>query len=209
MMRRGFTLIELLVVVAIISILATIAVPNFLEAQVRSKVSRVRSDLRTLATALECYAVDNNNKYPFDANGFQQGGHITDVISTPVPYVTSQSAIKDPFRAPASDPSGQWGKYMYHNPTAHREVDLWRYCWTPDAPLAGEFPPPCPLDPIPGITEEDYFQRVSDFGMWWLASKGPGGEPPFWPNPATPGCNYDPTNGTVSSGYVFRSQKSS
>lgn len=38
-MKRGFTLIELLIVVAIIAILAAI-VPNFLEAQVRAKVSR-------------------------------------------------------------------------------------------------------------------------------------------------------------------------
>ena len=60
---RGFTLIELLIVVAIIAILAAIAVPNFLEAQVRSKVARVRADVRTLATALESYHVDNG-KYP-------------------------------------------------------------------------------------------------------------------------------------------------
>lgn len=57
---RGFTLIELLIVVAIIAILAAIAVPNFLEAQTRSKVSRAASDMRTLATALEAYFVDNN-----------------------------------------------------------------------------------------------------------------------------------------------------
>ncbi len=58
---RAFTLIELLIVVAIISILAAIAVPNFLEAQTRAKVSRVKSDLRTLATAMEAYFVDNNS----------------------------------------------------------------------------------------------------------------------------------------------------
>jgi prepilin-type N-terminal cleavage/methylation domain-containing protein len=60
---RGFTLIELLIVVAIIAILAAIAVPNFLEAQVRAKVSRTRADLRSLATGLESYFIDNN-AYP-------------------------------------------------------------------------------------------------------------------------------------------------
>ena len=57
---EGFTLIELLIVVAIIAILAAIAVPNFLEAQTRSKVSRLISDMRTLVTALEAYRVDHN-----------------------------------------------------------------------------------------------------------------------------------------------------
>ena len=66
---HGFTLIELLVVVAIVAILAAIAVPNFLEAQVRSKVSRVKADMRTVATALESYAIDNNGKYPI-LNGY-------------------------------------------------------------------------------------------------------------------------------------------
>jgi prepilin-type N-terminal cleavage/methylation domain-containing protein len=59
----GFTLIELLIVVAIIAILAAIAVPNFLEAQTRSKVSRVQADLRTLAVGIESYRLDNNH-YP-------------------------------------------------------------------------------------------------------------------------------------------------
>jgi type II secretion system protein G len=61
--RSAFTLIELLIVVAIIAILAAIAVPNFLEAQVRAKVSRANNDMRALATALEVYHVDHNT-YP-------------------------------------------------------------------------------------------------------------------------------------------------
>ena len=62
-MKKAFTLIELLIVVAIIAILAAIAVPNFLEAQTRAKVSRVMSDQRTYATALGTYQIDNSS-YP-------------------------------------------------------------------------------------------------------------------------------------------------
>ena len=64
----GFTLIELLIVVAIIAILAAIAVPNFLEAQTRAKVSRVVSDQRSIATALEAYMVDTRG-YPLSDVG--------------------------------------------------------------------------------------------------------------------------------------------
>ena len=60
MRRHGFTLIELLIVVAIIAILAAIAVPNFLEAQTRAKISRAKADHRTIATGLETYQIDNN-----------------------------------------------------------------------------------------------------------------------------------------------------
>jgi prepilin-type N-terminal cleavage/methylation domain-containing protein len=72
MKKRGFTLIELLIVVAIIAILAAIAVPNFLEAQVRSKVSRVKTDLRSLTTGVESYFVDHN-LYPSVDSSDEQG----------------------------------------------------------------------------------------------------------------------------------------
>lgn len=58
--ESGFTLIELLIVIAIIGILAAIAIPNLLNAVQRGKQKRTMSDMRTMATAIEAYAVDNN-----------------------------------------------------------------------------------------------------------------------------------------------------
>ena len=86
---KSFTLIELLIVVAIIAILAAIAVPNFLEAQTRSKVSRVKADMRSMETAMEAYRVDFNRYVP---DNFP--GQMTDVdsynrLTTPVAFITS------------------------------------------------------------------------------------------------------------------------
>jgi prepilin-type N-terminal cleavage/methylation domain-containing protein len=56
--NSGFTLIELLIVIAIILILIAIALPNFLAAQARAKVSREQSDVRTLSIAIESLRID-------------------------------------------------------------------------------------------------------------------------------------------------------
>jgi type II secretory pathway pseudopilin PulG len=51
------------IVIAIVGIIAAIAIPNLITAQQRSKQHRTMADVRSLATALEAYATDNN-KYP-------------------------------------------------------------------------------------------------------------------------------------------------
>jgi prepilin-type N-terminal cleavage/methylation domain-containing protein len=57
-LTRGFTLIELLIVIAIILILIAIALPNFLEAQIRARLTSTRACLNTYRTAQEAYFTD-------------------------------------------------------------------------------------------------------------------------------------------------------
>jgi hypothetical protein len=82
-------------------------VPNFLEAQVRAKVSRVRADHRSIATGLEMYHIDTN-KYPWcngDNMGFATGPYggsqqrTLERLTTPIAYMTGEGSFKDPFKA--------------------------------------------------------------------------------------------------------------
>lgn len=86
---QAFTLIELLIVVAIIAVLASIAVSNFLEAQARAKVSRAQSDLRALATALESYRIDNNRYPPTPMDQMGTRDERMAFLTTPVAYISS------------------------------------------------------------------------------------------------------------------------
>lgn len=119
--RRAFTLIELLIVVAIIAILAAIAIPNMLEAQVRAKVSRARNDLRTLATAIESYMVDYQRP-PYDGEpGDPHWGWATAQaqLTTPIAYISTVMAdvFQDTGMPDATIPGHS--NYMGPNRTRH------------------------------------------------------------------------------------------
>lgn len=85
----AFTLIELLIVVAIIGILASIAVPNFLHAQIRAKVARAVGDLRTIAIGLESYQVDRGGYPPTPLDSLQSRDWRLQRLTTPVVYLSS------------------------------------------------------------------------------------------------------------------------
>lgn len=90
----AFTLIELLIVVAIIGILAAIAVPNFLNAMTRAKVTRVIADIRSIRTAMDAYAVDHN-AYPPDHSYYEP--QTWRQLTTPIAYINN--ILKNPYQA--------------------------------------------------------------------------------------------------------------
>ncbi len=200
---RAFTLIELLVVVAIIAILAAIAVPNFLEAQTRAKVSRIKAEMRGHATALEAYRVDNN-RYPMPDD--VQGGSLTSSdtprtffetkypvrITTPIAYLTS---LADDFFRNLDETSETYLPYHYAT----------RYYAEQFATEAG--------------TEEfdalhfAHRGNVNKGVQWYFLGHGPDSDHDAGPSgggaPGLPGhitgdgvMEYDPTNGTVSNGDI-------
>jgi prepilin-type N-terminal cleavage/methylation domain-containing protein len=232
---KGFTLIELLIVVAIIAILAAIAVPNFLEAQTRAKISRVKADQRTLATAIESYSVDWNEEPigfveipKFDGNswptrwGTQTQSYFRCYanMTTPVAYTTSI-----PF-----DPFGSQGVFRQDMKLMNDDIyKLYRYQSILEFARGGTR---SPLGDDNG--------RVRNNGInWCLWSFGP---TRCWSAPAAPGYSghpsygrhqinpikylakipsflgtqqqigypdavYDPTNGTLSYGIIMRSSQ--
>jgi type II secretion system protein G len=203
--RRAFTLIELLIVVAIIAILAAIAVPNFLEAQVRSKVSRCAADIRSIRTALEAYRVDTN-KYPETDIG-QENLTLPGVgmirLTTPISFITS--IPKSPFQ---EDKIGNPGV-----PKNANKQRIYLYVRAAVIPSDGSTPDSSPADGIDDNYQRDRVRYMkgsamvptlfgfSREGFWELKSVGPNNQDDF----SVLGDNariYDPTNGTVSAGDI-------
>ncbi len=58
--RSGFTLVEMMVVVALIGILTSIAIPNFIQARQAASRNACISNLTQLDAALQMYFIDND-----------------------------------------------------------------------------------------------------------------------------------------------------
>ncbi len=193
MNRAGFTLIELLVCVAIIAILAAIAIPNLLEAQVRSKVSRVKADQRTMATAMESYRVDHNRYAPSWQLMIQLGISHTYPedkfvrfrligLTTPVSYITSLP--ESPFSPVAYRHSAGVNPTTKFNVGSEYEmayIDQW---YLED-----------------GLIAAGANQHVT---RYHFRDAGPDREFVNWMDGDWAFCAYDPTNGTTSNGDIWR-----
>jgi type IV pilus assembly protein PilA len=59
--KAGFSLVELMVVVAIIGVLATIAVPNYLKFQAKAKQANAKSELTGIFTAEKTFFTEYNS----------------------------------------------------------------------------------------------------------------------------------------------------
>lgn len=187
--RNAFTLIELLIVVAIIAILAAIAVPNFLEAQTRSKISRAKADMRSVATAIEAYRVDCN-KYP--PTRWEQEGRYA-YITTPVAYISSVPMDVFGTGKPGTFVylGGQLAYYTYDFVVSYAPKDLWGWS-NGDTYWA---------DMMKGAMVSG-----PDSKAWYLASAGPDKRVGLDPqdNPEWMATPYDPTNGSISAGDIHR-----
>ena len=77
-LRKGFTLIELMIVVVILGILSAIAIPKFHDVSESAKLASCRSNLRTIASALQLYRAEHNSYPP--GNGWRTLSTISEYV---------------------------------------------------------------------------------------------------------------------------------
>ena len=102
----GLTLVELMVVVIIIGILATIAIPNLMEAQDKAKNASVVASVQALASNVQISAVDTGGIIPESAYEVEDNGSLKKLIN---PFTKEASELIDGVVDPDQDLPGTLG----------------------------------------------------------------------------------------------------
>ncbi len=116
---RGFTLIEMMIVIVVIAILIGVLLPSFRGTQDEASIQRARSELRTIATALESYFIHNSNAFP---------GALSS-LTTATPRIIS-AIPDDPFRTGSND-------YTYYTSANGSYYAVFSYGTDRDADISG------------------------------------------------------------------------
>jgi general secretion pathway protein G len=113
--QAGFTLLELLVVLTIVSLLAVVAGPQVVRYLGRAKSETAKLQIRTVATALDLYFLDNGG-YPPQRVGLSALLHAAPGAARwKGPYVKKSDSLIDP-----------WGRpLIYRLPGRHGEYDIY------------------------------------------------------------------------------------
>ena len=80
--QRGFTLLELLIVMVVISLLAAIAVPSYIQSVRHAKEAVLKEDLRTMRAAIDSYTIDKQ-KAPQSLEDLVQAGYLKSMPKDP------------------------------------------------------------------------------------------------------------------------------
>ncbi len=114
--RAGLTLVEMIVVLAIIAVVAVLIVPNVIGRPDEARVTVAKTDLKTVATALRMYRLDNGD-YPTTEQGLAALVERPTVPPAPRAYPTEPYLTELP-----RDP---WGRdYVYRSPGQSGAYDL-------------------------------------------------------------------------------------
>lgn len=93
--QDGFTLIELVIVMTVIGLLASIAIPSYINSVRKAREAVLREDLHTLRSAIDSYTVDKEQA-PQSLEDLVQAGYVKSVPVDPITnqkdtWITSQS----------------------------------------------------------------------------------------------------------------------